>query len=198
MELVRSSETSVTLLIVDRVAHPTIFQHLLYVYSPDFQVKFSSVHLSVLISSCRMARRKIMLNTKEMFLLGKNPHGKNCCFLLFRKSGIRCLKNLTRLPSGRGEAEGELEPKLDPFVRYGETPTERIVCAIRMHQLRITQRSIIAVIAGKSLGAGISRRIVFSLRYKCNAWVWPKEGPLLQDHKPRTAGKPRWSVLSVL
>ena len=146
-----------------------------------------------------MPRRKIMLR-------------ENCCFLLFRKSGILCLKNETRLPSGRGEAVGEFEPKLDPFIRYGETPrfysvrtncsgetpTEHIVSAVRMHQLKITKRSAVALIAGKPLARKKPNRSCFlcgtntSLRYD------PRKGRHCNTRNRHIAEKPRWIVFSVL
>jgi hypothetical protein len=183
----------------------------MYTYSPDLQVKFSFVHLSVLFFSCRMARRKIMLNTKEMFLLGEKTPRK-LLLLISRKLGIRCLKNVKRLSSARGEAVGELEPRIDPFIRYGETPSflfgsnpllrgnpDRAYCLCYTNaSTEDNPKKRRHCDSGKTLGAGNPDGSCFLCGTNASLGYDPRKGRYCNTRNPSTARKPRWSVFSVL
>ena len=185
---------SLILLTVDRLAHPTVFLYLLYVYSPDLQVKCSSVYVSVLISFCRMARRKIMLNTKRS-CWGGGPRGppRKLLLLIFRKSGTRCLQNVTRLPSGPWGGGRRVGAQTRPVHTIRGNPSflfgsnqllrgnpDRTYCLCHTNaSVEDNPKKFRRCDSGKTLGAGKYRRIVFSVRYECIAWVWPKERPLL-------------------
>lgn len=99
-----------------------------------------------------------------------------------------------------------------PFIRYGETPlfysvrtscsgetpTVRNVYAIRMHQLRTTQRSAVAVIAGNPLARENPDGSCFLCGTNASLGYGPRKGRYCNTKNPSTARKPRWTVFSVL